>query len=190
MMNWRIVRWPELAEPQALIGGIDWIFFDASATRSFADVDARDAFRERWLGRYLERFAQWFYVVVDVAADDQAACVLGYLAGCLDDPARSALFADIGYFHDLRDLTARFPAHLHINLARHARNQGIGAELIERFCADARQAGAFGVHVVTSAHSRNVTFYNRCGFNEVRRFRCGAVENVMLARCLDACRPS
>lgn len=188
-MNWRIVRWLDEAEPEALVGGIDRIFFDASATRSFADAAQRDAFRERWLGRYLERFAQWFYVVVDADSDDQGAHVLGYLAGCLDDPARSALFADIAYFHDLGDLTARFPAHLHINLAEQARSQGIGAALIERFCADARQAGACGVHVVTSAQSRNVTFYNRCGFNEVRRFRSGTIENVMLARSLGSCSP-
>lgn len=185
MKKWQIVRWLDLPAPRSLEAGIDRIFFDASATRSFTDADARAAFRERWLGRYLERFPQWFYVVTDAdAGSGDSARALGYLAGCLEDPARSPLFADIGYFDDLRDLTARFPAHLHINLAEEARSRGIGTALIERFCIDAQAAGSCGVHVVTSASSRNVTFYNRCGFSEVRRFASGAIENVMLARAL------
>ncbi len=182
-MDWKIVRWLDVPVPGDLSPGIDEIFFDASATRSFASEAVRTAFHERWLGRYLERFPGWFYVVTD-ARNSRECRVLGYLAGCLDDPARSPLFADIGYFDDLRELTACYPAHLHINLAEVARNQGIGAALVQRFCDDAGAAGASGVHVVTSAQSRNVTFYNRCGFQEVCRFQAGPVENVMLARQL------
>ncbi len=183
-MDWPIVRWLDLSKPEALATGIDEIFFDASATRSFSSEAARTAFRERWLGRYLEHFPEWFYVVTS-ADTESGPRFLGYLAGCLDDPARCELFADIGYFQDLRAMTARFPAHLHINLAEDARSQGIGAALIQRFCDDAGAAGSSGVHVVTSAQSRNVAFYNRCGFNEVSRFKAGTVENVMLARSLE-----
>lgn len=183
-MDWKIVRWLDVPVPGDLSPGIDEIFFDASATRSFASEAVRTAFHERWLGRYLERYPEWFYVVTN-AGDGCGRCVLGYLAGCLDDPARSPLFADIGYFDDLRELTACYPAHLHINLSEDARSQGIGAALIQRFCDDAGAAGSSGVHVITSAQSRNVTFYNRCGLNEVSRFKAGTVENVMLARSLE-----
>ena len=93
-----------------------------------------------------------------------ASPVVGYLVGCLEDPARTPRFADIGYFRELAPLTARFPAHLHINLTAACRSHGIGARLIAAFCAHAATRGARGVHVVTGRHQRNVRFYVRMGF--------------------------
>ena len=45
-----IQRWRELRDGDRLLPEIDTIFFEASATRSFAGNDERAAFRERWLG--------------------------------------------------------------------------------------------------------------------------------------------
>jgi GNAT superfamily N-acetyltransferase len=140
---------------------LDAVFFEASSTKIFADDAARSAFRERWLGRYLDHDARFAHVAL---ADDGA--VAGYVVGSIEDPARAARFHDLGYFQTFRDLTERYPAHLHINLAPEFRGRGVGGELIARFIEYARRAGAPGIHVTTSRGARNVTFYERLGFEE------------------------
>jgi len=141
------------------IADVDAIFFAASATQSFASAAARAAFRERWLGRYLQHVPAGAFV-----ACDGAGRIIGYVVGSFEDPARDPLFSDIAIFQSLRAETARFPAQLHINLAPEARNRGIGGQLIDAFCGEASARGARGVHVVTSATSRNRRFYARQGF--------------------------
>jgi GNAT superfamily N-acetyltransferase len=173
-----ISRWSELGATAAgLEPALDAVFFEASSTKAFASSAERDAFRERWLGRYLRHDPQWFYV-----ARDDGGALAGYLAGCLDDPAQSARFADIGYFADLAALTARYPAHLHINLGPAHRSRGWGACLIERFAADARAAGAPGVHVVTGRGLRNVRFYTANGFYEAGAISWKGRDLVLLGR--------
>lgn len=158
---------------------LDAIFFASSNTKSFASETARVAFRERWLGRYITRDAGWFYVSLDPLGR-----VAGYLAGCLDDPAESRRFSDFTYYWDFRELTRRFPAHLHINFAPEWRGHGAGSELIQAFTRDAAAAGSSGVHVVTSRAARNVGFYNRNGFTERGAVGKGEKEIVFLARDL------
>ena len=161
------------------IPAIDAVFFSASATQSFASVAARSEFRERWLGRYLEHFPDCAFVALD-----SAGAFAGYIIGALGDPAKDPLFADISYFRELGALTARFPAHLHINLAANARNRGTGAKLIEAFCAHARTHGAPGVHAVTSEQSRYRSFYARNGFAVEATLNRNSPAIVFLARAL------
>ena len=150
-----------------LIAQVDAIFWQTAA-RTFPPGAERDAFRERWLGRYLEGGD---VVFVALAGGDR---VVGYLVGALNDPSAEPRFADIDYFRtDFAGLMRRFPAHLHINLDADFRNQGIGAALIEAFAARAKRAGAAGMHAVTGKGQRNIGFYARCGFTE----RAGAVWN-------------
>ena len=163
----------------AELAQIDTIFFAASNTQQFADEGERGAFHERWLGRYLDRYRQHFFLALGPEGR-----VIGYLAGCLDNPAHQLLFADIGYFAALAALTQLYPAHLHINLDADWRNRGIGARLIEAFCAHAAAAGSPGVHVVTGAASRNVGFYQRTGFHQLRSFDWNNSRLVMLGRNL------
>lgn len=158
---------------------LDDIFFASSNTQSFASPQARAGFRERWLGRYLTYDPQWAYVALT-----PEGAVAGYLAGCVEDPARTPRFADIGYFGTFATLTARYPAHLHINLGDRYRSGGIGSALVARFCADAADAGALGVHVVTSRGARNVRFYERNGFREAGAMGEGPKEVVFLAKAL------
>ena len=142
---------------------VDAIFFEASGRRSFASQDERAAFRERWLGRYLQGGGD-----IVLVAESQQGTVAGYLVGAVDDPAEQDRFADIGYFRaEFRALCRRYPAHLHINLAPAFRNRGIGARLIAAFAARAAAAGAPGMHVVTASDARNVRFYGRCGLTEL-----------------------
>ncbi len=179
-----IHRWPELADRGRRHGDVTAIFYEASATKSFATDDERSAFEERWLGRYITHDPRWFYVAVSGQSSASEGVVAGYLAGSLDDPAQSARFADIGYFHQLAPLTARYPAHLHINLAPQFRSRGWGEQLIAAFAADAHAAGAPGMHVVTGRGLRNVRFYTACGFREVGSFMWRGHELVMLGRTL------
>ena len=176
-----IRRWTEVSDKERLIPAIDAVFFEASATKSFASGAEREAFRERWLGRYLADEPRWAYLAI---GSDGA--VAGYLVGSLEDPARGGRHADVGYFKDFAPLTLEYPAHLHVNLAPCYRNRGIGARLIEAFAADAARAGAGGMHVVTGAGMRNVKFYERNGFRELSRASAGAREVVFLARRLSA----
>ena len=177
----RIRRWAGLTDRQNLVPAIDEIFFESSATRSFADDATRAAFRERWLGRYLAQDPQWTYVAV--ASDGALA---GYLVGAVDDPGTAPRFADIGFANTFAPQTAIYPAHLHVNLAPQFRNRGIGGALIAAFAADAARAGAPGMHVVTGAASRNVGFYAKNGFREVARAAFNGHEVVMLARLIPA----
>ena len=172
-------RYLDVASHTGLAAGLDDVFFQSSNTQTFASAEVRDKFRERWLGRYLGSYPQWTYVAL--TADRRVA---GYLAGCLDDPARTALFSDNVHFAIFRDLTAQFPAHLHVNLAADYRGDGIGSALVERFCGDARNAGAGGVHVITGRGARNVGFYTRNGFLTRGVTGEGAAEVVFLGRTL------
>jgi GNAT superfamily N-acetyltransferase len=163
----------------ALEIAIETVFFAASNTQWFAHEGERNAFRERWLGRYLDHYRQHFFLALGPYER-----VVGYLAGCLDDPAHQPLFADIGYFPALADLTQLHPAHLHINLDAGWRDGGIGTRLIEAFCAHAAAAAAPGVHVVTGEGARNVRFYARCGFHPLRSFDWNASRLIVLGRTL------
>src|SRR5262245_11053214 len=60
--------------PAAWLAQVETIFFEAS-TRSFAPGPARDAFRQRWLGRYLDAPADPMLVAI------AGATVAGYLVG-------------------------------------------------------------------------------------------------------------
>lgn len=179
--KFEIRRWTDIGAREGLLPLLDAIFFEASGTKSFASDADRQTFRERWLGRYLERDGQWAYLAFD--SNDTLA---GYLLGSLDDPARTPRFDDIGYFKDFAGLTVAYPAHLHVNLAPAFRNLGIGAQLIDRFAKDAARAGAPGVHVVTGAQARNISFYARNGFRELDRATSNANEVVFLGRRLPA----
>lgn len=182
-----IQRWTEItdvADRGRRLDEIDAIFFEASAIRSFGSDAERTAFHERWLGRYLAHDPNWFYVAITGRTATSDGVVAGYLAGSLDDPARTPRFADIGYFRDLAPLTARYPAHLHINLAPAFRSRGWGERLIAVFAADARAAGAPGLHVVTGRGLRNVRFYSACGFAEAGTFIWNDRELVLLGLAL------
>jgi GNAT superfamily N-acetyltransferase len=156
---------------------VEAIFFEASS-RTFEQGPEREAFLERWLGRYLGGDE----VFLALAGKDAVA---GYLVGALQNPAGQARFDDIGYFKAaFADLCRQYPAHLHINLAPAFRSRGIGARLMEAFAARARAAGAPGMHVVTGSGLRNVRFYQRCGFAERGATTWNGRPIVFLARGL------
>ena len=134
------------------------IFFSSSAVKSFTDDAHRARFRERWFGRYLDRYPESFLVARD------GEKIIGYLAGCLEDPRKNPLFADLAYYEAFGPLCDTYPAHLHINVAEEARGKGVGSALIEAFAAQVAAAKLPGLHLVTDQGNRNVRFYERNGF--------------------------
>lgn len=163
----------------ASLAAIDRVFFASSNTNSFASERDRHAFRERWLGRYLERFPSC--CLVATTGDD---AVIGYLVGSLDDPARDPTFADLPHFQRFSDVTPHYPAQLHVNLHDDWRGRGIGTSLIDAFVAHADSAGSPGVHAITSRGARNVAFYAANGFAEVSHAAIDGKDLVFLGRSL------
>lgn len=186
MTSCDIRRLDQLPAPRRLLAAIDDIFFAASSKTSFADEAERAAFRERWLGQFLREDPEWVYVVGRDLETHGTPDVVGYLVASLDDPARSHRFADISYFRDFAQVTPQYPAQLHINLREGARGSGLGSRLLQRALVDVSAAGVPGVHVVTGRDMRNVTFYNRNGFEEVAVAEHGGHEVVLLGRSFRA----
>lgn len=164
----------------ATIAEIERIFFAASLRKAFADEAEREAFKERWLGRYLLHDRAHAFV-----ARMENGSIAGYLVGSLDNPALAPRFQDLTYFADFADLTERYPAHLHVNLDVAWRSQGIGARLVERFACHAARHGARGVHIVTGAGVRNVKFYERAGFVPLRELEWNGGRVIIMGRDLD-----
>jgi len=173
----RIVRWAATQEREKYNSALDRIFFESSHTKSFPSEEARQLFRQRWLGRFLSHYPEWAYLAIAPSGD-----LAGYLVASTEDPAQSKLFADIGYFEDLTALTAAFPAQLHINLDPRYRGAGWGSKLIDALVSDLRSAGIAGVHVITSRGDRNKRFYEANAFREVAAFTWGGRELIFLAR--------
>ena len=113
-----VVDWSTTPPTPDLLAQVDAIFWQTSV-REPEPGPERDAFRERWLGRFLQGGGD--VVLLAMIGTDTVA---GYLVGALDNPTEQARFADIGYFREeFAHLTPLFPAHLHINLAPAFRSQ-------------------------------------------------------------------
>lgn len=112
--------------------------------------------------------------------------VVGYVVGAVDSPEFYRRWASdwaprhlprrTGADADLVSLladpmqalpagSARFPSHLHINLAPEARGSGWGARLLGSFLEGLRVAGSPGVHLrVGAENAPAIHFYRRLGF--------------------------
>jgi GNAT superfamily N-acetyltransferase len=174
-----IVRLTDLPGWRALTAGLDPIFFEASLTKSFADEEARAAFRERWLGRFLDLWPELAHVAIN-----SDGTPIGYIVGAHVDASRDERFSDIGFYRHLARVTPAYPAHLHINLAPQARNRGVGRRLLCAFEGDVRAAGLPGLHLVTGRDSKNRSFYARNGYVPLVEMAWGGTPIVMLGKAL------
>jgi ribosomal protein S18 acetylase RimI-like enzyme len=157
-----IARFQDIDSPAAR-SGVEAVFWETAAAPHPTGPE-RVTFRDLWLDQYLRHEPQLAFV-----ARDHQGRVGGYLVGCHSDPAQSPRFATLPYFQTFAAGTARYPAHLHINLTADWRGAGIGGLLIDAFAETVRAAGLGGFHVVTGAGARNVAFYIRQGFREIAR---------------------
>ncbi len=179
----RIEPFSGLAYSPNLLQALDAIFFEASATQTFRDPAHMRAFQERWLGCYLTHCPEFMWVALGPGAQ-----VLGYVVGSHQDPARDPLFSAIPYTVAFASVTVRYPAHLHINLAPTARRLGLGQRLVTAFIARCAADGIPGVHVVTSAGSRNRSFYDRLRFDLQATTQWNGHDIVCLARTISGAK--
>lgn len=153
----RIVSLLDLVHTDTAHTQIDDIFYQASVTRSLPTPEARAAYRDLWLGRYMAHFPELFLVALD--ADGAAAA---YLAASpvsdrppLPGPDYYALFPAA--------IVEAYPAHLHINVRLDSRGAGVGAKLVAAFRASCHTARIPAFHAVTAAGTAAVHFFRRCG---------------------------
>jgi GNAT superfamily N-acetyltransferase len=152
----------DTAEDARLIREATQIFFETAHIKVFESPPVQDAFYQRWFGHYLATDPASFLLALD-----ENGAAIGYLAGCLDSFSEAArlIIGDIPFYTPafcsaLRD----HPSHFHINVKPGFQGNGVGRLLIARFFKLCRDRGSPGIHVVTGANSRAVTFYRACGF--------------------------
>ena len=144
-----------------LVAQVEAIFWETSA-RTFAPGPERDAFRERWLGRYMQGGSD--VVLLALAGDGHGGRLCRRCAG---EPGRAGALRRHRLFpHRLRrshEALPRAPAHQPRRRFPQPRHRRAADRGLRR---RARHAGAPGMHAVTGKGMRNVGFYTRCGFVE------------------------
>lgn len=157
----RIIRLSELDESlkKKAIEEIQEIFFLSTSVKSFTSDDHKKLFFEKWCGDYIVHFPETFYLFFD--EDDS---LLGYLSGC-NDTLSSFSFMRVPAQTLFSEQLESFPAHLHINFHPKARGMGLGSHLIEFYARELVMCNIPGLHLVTSPDARNVSFYDRLGFD-------------------------
>lgn len=158
---------------------LDAIFFEAANRKEFSTPQARAAFQELWLGRYLRHCPGECFVALD-----DGSKVAGYLAGSLYSNEYPLPGPDI-YALFSHGLLAAYPAHIHVNVRKDMRGKGIGALLIVAFVHHCRMARVGGFHAVTSAGTRSADFFRRCGLVDVADAVWNNRHIAMLGRRLD-----
>jgi GNAT superfamily N-acetyltransferase len=169
----------EVADFTNYLADLDGIFFEASAKRDFRSEEEKQSFREMSLGNYIVRHRESFFIALD-----DAGPVVGYLAGCLENPTKLDHFKDVGYFRCIDDICESYPAHLHVNIAMQYRNRGLGTALVGRFAEWTKLHSVEGIQLVTSRTSRSIPFYRRLGFSELRTFPWMSGISVCMGRKL------
>jgi GNAT superfamily N-acetyltransferase len=175
----RVVRLVDEPDWQSRLSPIEEIFFATSPSAKTLRPKERQPFKERWLGRYIAYDIESFFVAIT-----EVSTVAGYLAGCLDNPARNPRFADNGYYASFAPSCDSYPCHLHINLDERYRSHGIGSALIAAFAAQAASAGRSGIHVVIGERVRNVRFYEKNEFRPLATARWNGSDVVFMGRPL------
>ena len=156
----RVTKLVAAGQGAAIWREIEEIFFLSTTATGFAEARHKQDFFQRWTAYYREQEPERIFLALN-----RRGHVLGYLTGCADSRAAERLYGDIAYYGLFEDLFASYPAHLHINCHPEHRGRGIGSRLIGAFLADLRRDAVPGVHLVTVPGSRNVRFYQRCGFD-------------------------
>jgi len=71
--------------------------------------------------------------------------------------------------HNPTDIVARYPAHIHMNLLPRLRGQRVGTGLLQRWIAQAKQAGVTGIHLgANSGNAGGIAFWTRSGFEPLQ----------------------
>lgn len=132
------------------------IFFESSSRKDFKDDADKNHFFEKYLGLYLRRFPEYFWVA-------REGRILGYMAGApvTRDPELYGIQSHLSTFESYFQ---EYPAHLHVNFHPDARGMGLGSKLFSELEKQLQETGIRGIHIMTGPDSRNKSFYHRLGF--------------------------
>lgn len=143
---------------EQLIDQVKNIFYLSSSIQNFSTVERKEAFFKRWCGDYISLYPNDFYIIHDKLK------VYGYLSGTRDS-SESLDVLEVPALAVFSDLFEKYPAHLHINFHPDARGKGLGSLLVNHYKETLREAHIKGLHLVTSPGAKNISFYERLGFN-------------------------
>lgn len=130
------------------------IFWETTTRTQFTSINERVAFQEKYLESYLYQLA--FVAQIE----DQ---VVGYIVSAPQTHPQGLYWSEhLSLFDDLYE---RYPAHLHINCTEKARGHGVGSLLVTKLESELKSRGARGLHLITLAGARNVSFYQKLGFS-------------------------
>ncbi len=152
------------AQKESVIGQLKEIFYMSSDKKTFQSAEEKENFFKKWCGDYLEFFPQFVFLAL---RDNE---LLGYLTGT-DDSLRAMSVLKVPGLKVFEDLYQEYPAHLHINAHEKSRGLGVGSELVAAFEKVLRTNHVKGLHLITSEHARNTSFYikNGFGYHELRK---------------------
>lgn len=139
---------------------IKYIFYSSSSVQKFDSPEHKLLFFEKWCGDYLAFFPDEFFLYFDSSEK-----LLGYISGCMSSKTAMGNLR-VPAFKLFSDLFEQFPAHLHINFHPEARGKGLGSVLVGYYVNHLISHHIQGLHLVTSPDAKNVSFYERLGFNQ------------------------
>jgi len=173
----RITRLSQIPFTSSVIEALRRIFFETSTRKTFASATEREEFRYRYLDLYLKN-PDWVFLAL---APDET--ILGYLL--VATQTTEEVFTLIPSLEAFRVfIKASYPAHLHINLTESARGTNLGSRLLEEMETALRKKNIFGVHLVTTSHARNVSFYRKNLYEPMSETQVNGVSLLMLAKLL------
>ncbi len=152
---------------------VEEIFWLTSSRSSFLDSADRLRFRQQYLDVYLNQMA-W------VACEDNV--VVGYIVATNDTLGMHAQWP--AHLELFRDQYQSYPAHLHINCHPRVQGRGWGKVLLRALEQALVQQAVKGLHLITSASARNVSFYLREGYQRREQRTWGNAELLLLAKSL------
>ena len=171
-----ILSWSQLKKEkdEATLSELERQVYDIcllSAEKSdFKSEEEKNAFCWRWVGQYLDKFSDLSFLLFE------GDLLLGYIVGCpdtsqfLDNLDQKGLFWWCDAFPEGYK---NYPAHLHINCHPKARGKGAGSQLMDSFLKKCLTMGLSGVHLITVKGARNVSFYEKQGFQELAHYEVG-----------------
>lgn len=164
--EYQITTYNELSAnlKESVLEQIKEIFYMSSDKKTFQNEEEKTNFFKKWCGDYVDFFPEYVFLAI------KEGDLLGYLTGA-DDTLSAMSILKVPGLKVFEDLYQEYPAHLHINAHEKSRGLGVGSELVMSFENVLRKKNVRGLHLITSEHARNTSFYNRNGFlyHELRK---------------------
>jgi GNAT superfamily N-acetyltransferase len=135
------------------------IFLEQSVYQRKKSEEQKEQFK-KWVEIYFKNWPDWFFVAVE---GDQ---VLGYICAC---PNSELALRKINFrsYHLFNYRYPNYPVHFHINVKAGITGKGIGSKLLSALKIKALKENHQNLHIITSEHEKNVTFYRKHQFKVI-----------------------